>query len=129
MRGIYKLTAEDILSNKIFDDRVVAFGYPVDIHSADGSATNSYFLKEGTYYTIPYRCIINSEVPNIMAAGRNISCSFEAQASTRVSPCCAALGEAAGCAAAIAVRKKLQPTEIDFRELQSNLIQENAFLG
>ena len=129
MRGIYKLTAEDILSQTIFDHRVVAFRSPVDIHSADGSATNSYFLKEGTYYTIPYRCIINSEVPNIMAAGRNISCSFEAQASTRVSPCCAALGEAAGCAAAIAVRKKLQPTEIDFRELQSNLIQENAFLG
>ena len=121
MVGVYTLTADDILSNRVFEDRIAAFGYPIDIHSADGTETNSTFLKEETWYTIPYRCLINNEVPNLMAAGRNISCSFEAQASTRVSPCCAALGEAAGCAAHLASRSNVLPTEINISELQETL--------
>ena len=129
MVGVYTLTADDILSNRVFEDRIAAFGYPIDIHSADGTETNSTFLKEGTWYTIPYRCLINNEVPNLMAAGRNISCSFEAQASTRVSPCCAALGEAAGCAAHLASRSNVLPTEINISELQETLRQEGAFIS
>ena len=129
MVGVYTLTADDILSNRVFEDRIAAFGYPIDIHSADGTETNSTFLKEGTWYTIPYRCLINNEVPNLMAAGRNISCSFEAQASTRVSPCCAALGEAAGCAAHLASKSNVLPTEINISELQETLRQEGAFIS
>lgn len=129
MKGSYTLTADDILSNRIFPDRVAAFGYPIDIHSADGAETKSVFLKEGTYYTIPYRCLTNETIKNLVAAGRNISCSFEAQASTRLSPCCAALGEAAGCACALALRNQTIPTDIDISELQQMLIREGAFLG
>ena len=87
------------------------------------------FLKEGTYYTIPYRCLTNETIKNLVAEGRNISCSFEAQASTRLSPCCAALGEAAGCACALALRNQTVPTDIDISELQQILIREGAFLG
>ena len=129
MVGCYTLTAEDILSNRIFNDRIAAFGYPIDIHSADDAGTNSTFLAEGTYYTIPYRCLINNAVPNLMAAGRNISCTFEAQASTRVSPCCAALGQAAGCAAALAAESGSLPTAIDVAVLQNALLADGAFLG
>ena len=129
MVGVYTLTADDILSNRVFEDRIAAFGYPIDIHSSDGTETKSTFLQEGTWYTIPYRCLVNSAVPNLMAAGRNISCSFEAQASTRVSPCCAALGEAAGCAASIAVHHSQLPTEISVPLLQETLLLEGAFLG
>ena len=129
MNGCYTLTAEDVLSNRVFEDAVAACGYPIDIHSSDDAGTASTFLPEGTYYTIPYRCLINSIVPNLMAAGRDISCSFEAQASTRVSPCCAALGEAAGCAAAIAVAQSCLPAEIDATALQKMLLAEGAFLG
>ena len=129
MVGCYTLTAEDILSNRVFNDRIAAFGYPIDIHSADDAGTNSTFLAEGTYYTIPYRCLINNAVPNLMAAGRDISCTFEAQASTRVSPCCAALGQAAGCAAALAAESGCLPTAIDVAVLQNALLADGAFLG
>lgn len=129
MIGDYMLTAKDILSNKMFDDRVVCCGYPIDIHSADGEATDSTFLKEGTYYSIPYRCLTNPKIKNVMAAGRNISCSFEAQGSTRVSPCCAAIGEAAGCAAALAVKTNVLPCNVEIKKLQDMLINEGAFIG
>ena len=129
MQGIYTLTASDILENRMFDDRIAAFGYPIDIHSSDGTETESSFLKEGTYYTIPYRCLINAAVPNLMAAGRNISCSFEAQASTRVSPCCAALGQVSGTAAFLAVKNDTLPTNLDVSELQTLLTRSGAFIG
>ena len=127
--GTYVLTAEDILSNRVFPDRIAAFGYPIDIHSADGAETKSVFLKDGTWYTIPYRCLTNETVSNLLTAGRNISCTFEAQASTRLSPCCAALGEAAGCACSLAVRDHVSPADISISELQQMLLREGAFLG
>lgn len=61
-----------------------------------------------------------------MAAGRNISCSFEAQASTRLSPCCCAVGHAAGCAAAMAVHQGTLPTQIDAQALRSVLRRQGA---
>lgn len=104
LMGIYRLSAEDILAATKFDDGIAASGYPIDVHSADGEQTNGQFLRDGDYYTIPFRCLINDTLPNVLAAGRNISTSFEAHASTLVSPSCGALGHAAGCAAAQMVR-------------------------
>ena len=124
--GLYTLEAEDILEERKFEDGVAAYGYPIDIHSADGTETDSRFLREGGYYTVPYRCLVNGEIPNLMAAGRNISASFEAQASTRTSPCCGALGHAAGAAAALAAKNGVLPTQVDAKELRALLAEQDA---
>ena len=124
--GNYTLTAEDILDETKFADGVAAYGYPIDIHSADGTETDSRFLRDGGYYTIPYRCLISDRLPNLMAAGRNISASFEAQASTRTSPCCGALGHAAGAAAALAVSAGVLPTKVDVQALRAALSAQGA---
>ena len=128
MVGCYTLEAEDILDERKFEDGVSAYGYPIDIHSADGTETDSRFLRDGGYYTIPYRCLINDAMPNVMAAGRNISASFEAQASTRTSPCCGALGHAAGTAAALAAKHGVLPTQVDVGELRALLRKQNAVI-
>lgn len=126
MVGCYTISAEDILDERRFEDAISAYGYPIDIHSADGTQTDSRFLREGGYYTVPYRCLINDKIPNLMAAGRNISASFEAQGSTRTSPSCGALGHAAGAAAALAVSGGVLPTEIDVQQLRRALREQNA---
>lgn len=130
MRGLYTLTADDVLAGTKFEDGISAYGYPVDVHSSDkGGDTTSTFLAWGDYYLIPYRCLINDVVPNLMAAGRNISCTFEAQASTRTSPSCCALGHAAGCAAALCTAQGIQPGELSVPTLREALRGQNAFLG
>ena len=126
--GNYTLEAEDILDERKFEDGIAAYGYPIDIHSADGTETDSRFLREGGYYTIPYRCLINDGTPNLMAAGRNISASFEAQASTRTSPCCGALGHAAGAAAAMAALGGVLPTRLDVKALREALRAQDAVI-
>lgn len=127
--GAYRLTARDILDERRFDDAVAACGYPIDIHSSDGEGTNSTHLRYGGYYTIPYRSLQSSGIKNLLAAGRNIATEFAAQASTRVSPCCAALGQAAGTAAAIASKTGRLPAEIDISALQKCLVENGAFIG
>lgn len=129
MVGSYTLTAHDILSERVFPDRIGVYGYPIDIHSPDGTATNSTFLRDGGSYTYPYGILTNPTIPNIMAAGRNVSASFEAQASTRTSPCCGAIGQAAGTAAVLAVKTNRLPTEIDVALLQKELLADGAYLG
>ena len=126
MTGLYTLTEYDILDERKFEDGIAAYGYPIDIHSADGTETDSRFLREGGYYTIPYGCLISETIGNLMAAGRNISATFEAQASTRTSPCCGALGHAAGAAAALAVKENLLPAQVDVQALRDILREQGA---
>ena len=124
--GLDTLTEYDILDERKFEDGVAASGYPIDIHSADGTETDSRFLREGGYYTIPYGCLVSCEISNLMAAGRNISATFEAQASTRTSPCCGALGHAAGTAAAMAAKAGVLPVQVDVQALRSILREQGA---
>ena len=127
MVGVYALTADDILSEKKAEDGIACCGYPIDIHS-DGAVTDSRFLRWGGYYSIPYRCLVNATVENIMAAGRDISCTFEAHASLRVSPCCTATGQAAGTAAAMAARNHISPLSVDAEALRSQLRKDGAIV-
>lgn len=126
--GNYTLMAEDILDERKFEDGVAASGYPIDIHSADGTETDSRFLRVGGYYTIPYRCLVTDAAANLVAAGRNISASFEAQASTRTSPCCGALGHAAGTAAAMAALSGVLPAKLDVQALREALRAQDAVI-
>jgi len=126
--GLYQLTVADVLNQTQFPDAISTCGYPIDVHSPDGAATDSVFLPEGASYTIPYRCLINTVVPNLLAAGRNISCEFDAHASLRVSPSCGAIGQAAGVAAALAVRSGTNLQHLDIDALRALLYKQGAYL-
>jgi hypothetical protein len=128
MVGVYTLTVDDIISERKFEDAISCNGYPVDIHSSDDAYSKTVFMRKGGYYTIPYRCLVNREIPNILAAGRDISCTFDAHASLRVSPSCSALGQAAGTAAALAVKNGVNPLDLDVSELQECLLVSDAVL-
>ena len=127
MSGVYTITASDILSETKFSDGIACCGYPIDIHS-DGAETKSTFLRWGGYYSIPYRCLINSTVGNVMAAGRDISSTFEAHASLRLSPCCTATGQAAGTAAALAVKESISPLDVNTDNLRKTLREDGAIV-
>ena len=69
------------------------------------------------------------EIDQLLAAGRCISTTVEAHGSTRVSPTCMAFGQAAGTAAALAVRHGVTPRDLDTEELRRVLISQGANLG
>ncbi|HZJ88661.1 MAG TPA: FAD-dependent oxidoreductase [Sphaerochaeta sp.] len=129
LQGLYVVTAEDVIGERKFEDAISACGYPIDIHSPDGDATDSTFLREGGYYTIPLRALLNDTLSNVVAAGRNISCTFEAHASLRVSPSAGAIGQGAGTAVAVALQTESTLTTLSIEELQKRLRAAGAFLG
>ncbi len=127
--GEYVLKVQDLYDCKKFEDGIAACNYDIDIHNPEGSGTSHYYFKTGTYYTIPYRSLIPKNADNLLVAGRCISSDHEAQASYRIMPVCSTLGEAAGVAAAIAVKDGKTNKEIDVKKLQSLLTENGAFIG
>lgn len=123
--GEYMLTAEDLLKPAAFDDAVCCGAYHIDIHSPDH---NGLETKQPPVYRIPYRSLLPKNTSRLLVAGRCISATHEAMASTRVAPISAAQGEAAGTAAGLAVRKGTGLREIDAAELKELLRRDHVIL-
>ena len=120
--GDYTLTRDDIVAGRTFDDAVARSAYPIDIHNPSGSGTTTHRLPPGTSYEIPYRCLVPRAVDGLLVAGRCISTTHEALASTRLTPTVMTLGQAAGTAAALAVEGGVTPRAVDPRALRERLI-------
>ena len=79
-------------------------------------------------YGIPLRSLIPERLDNVLVAGRCISISHEALASTRITATCMAMGQAAGTAAALCVRENVSPAALDVNVLRSILISQGMLL-
>ncbi|MBQ7302907.1 MAG: FAD-dependent oxidoreductase [Clostridia bacterium] len=123
--GRYTLTVEDMQSSTVFEDAICSCAYALDIHQEDAS---SIFVMLDNPYSIPYRCLLPQNCDNLLVAGRCISGTSDAAGSYRVMPCCFALGEAAGAAAALALKDGVSPAEINVRTLQQTLLAQGAYI-
>ena len=72
-------------------------------------------------YQIPYGCLVPRDCEGLLVAGRCISGDYLAHASYRVTGDAAALGEAAGVAAAMACREDCRPGDLDGVEVRAGL--------
>lgn len=129
--GDYTLTAQDVFSQRKFEDTIAHASYPMDIHSPDGSGMKLIDPRKNnpeSFYQIPYRCMVPQGVENLLVTGRCISAEHEASASARISATCMALGEAAGRAAGL-LKSGQSFRQVDVRELQKALTASGAFLS
>jgi len=126
--GEYTLTRDDVLQGKRFDDAVARSAYPIDIHNPSGTGTQTHRLRAGESYEIPYRCLVPAKVERLLVAGRCISTTHEALASTRLTPTVMTLGQAAGTAAALAGEEKVRVREVDAAKLRSALKADGVIL-
>ena len=126
--GEYTLTRDDVLEGRHFDDAVARSAYPIDIHNPSGTGTTTQRLPEGQSYEIPYRCMVPAYVDRLLVAGRCISTTHEALASTRLTPTVMTLGQAAGTAAALAKQTGERLRTIDIRLLRSTLMDDGVLL-
>jgi hypothetical protein len=132
--GDYLIKQQDIVEQKTFGDTVAFGGWSLDLHPADGvysdqSGCNQWHSKG--VYSIPYRCFYSRNISNLFIAGRIISATHVAFASTRVMATSATGGQAVAVAAAIA--KKYNCTarevgELHLEELQLELWRSGQYL-
>lgn len=128
LKGVHILTADEIINCTQFEDSIALGNYDIDIHNPTGTGTSHRFFGDGEYYTIPYRSLLPKEFNNLLVAGRCLSATHEAQASVRIMPTCACLGQAAGTAVAVAIKSDKNAHNVDVKSLQNKLIENGAVL-
>jgi FAD dependent oxidoreductase len=132
IRGLYTLTANDIVAGRVFWDAVGVASYPIDIHPYKIGEFNPYAPKRFVY-TIPFRSLVPYGTANLLMASRAISATYAAAASCRVVPTTMEEGQAVGLAAALSIERRVsipqmveQPALI--HDLQADLHNQGAFL-
>lgn len=132
--GDYLLNEHDCYSGARFPDGVAYGGWPMDIHVVGGFETQSeeptVWLHLDDVYEIPYRSLYSVNIDNLLLAGRSISCTHMAFASTRVMATCAVVGEATGVAAAIALRNGLLPRQMldNVEAVRQELLKRDCYI-
>ena len=155
--GDYVLTGDDVQAGRKFADAVARGSWWIDIHCPLGhtypvhlcivecprqeacpfwAAEHEVSMRhradlyppDDDWYDIPYRCLTPQGVDNLIVSGRCISATHQGMAGARVMGTCIAIGQAAGTAAALAVRTGTRPREIDVTQLQQALRGDGALI-
>ncbi|HEY6913327.1 MAG TPA: FAD-dependent oxidoreductase [Paludibacter sp.] len=142
IEGDYRLTLKDWVARASFPDEIGRNNYFIDIHNSieeiDKVLKEKNFennlgrpepYKKGESHGIPYRCLTPKGLKNVLVAGRCISTEQIVQGSVRVQSACLVTGEAAGMAAAHAIknhRNNVHLIDVDF--LRKRLIAEGQYL-
>lgn len=106
LKGEYVLTKGDVSGHRRFDD----------------------CIGRGRDYYMPYRSLVPKEIDGLLVAGRHYSATPEAQRMSREIPPCQVMGQAAGTAAAHAVRASVEPRRVPVPALQRTLVEQGAIL-
>jgi hypothetical protein len=113
LTGEYRVTRDDVLSGKTYEDTIAMFA-PVAV-----------LEDQGRVY-IPYRCLVPVKIEGLLVAGRSFSSDARANDSCNLIPHCVGMGEAAGTAAAIALEQGISPRKITYKKLQERLLKQGV---
>ena len=152
VRSALQLKGEDILSGRRFDDAIAQGSYRVDIHHQDKPGITLRYLdgteachvpgkptasgrwraatpENPTFYQVPYRSMLpQGGFENLIVAGRMIDMDPVAHAAVRVMVNMNQTGEAAGVAAALALRAGKGFPHVDPADLRRELAAGGSIL-
>ncbi|NSW93887.1 MAG: FAD-dependent oxidoreductase [Bacteroidales bacterium] len=123
--GEYKLTLEDTMTYRSFDDVIGVSGAWTTI------IYNGQPVKPEVrpMWQIPFRSLIPRKTDNLLVAGRCFCFEKALVEDTRIIGTCLVTGHGAGAAAALAVKKGMRVRDVNPLELKKLLIQQGAWLG
>ena len=127
-KGIKALTEEDCSEARQHEDAVVFDAYfNFDVHNISGSGLDKTGCQHGIMqtkgYTIPYGCLGPEKIDGLLLCGRNISGTHMAHSNFRAMPICMGIGEAAGAAAALAIKQRIAVRDLDPTEIRAHIVK------
>ena len=128
IEGKYKITVDDVANGTKFDDRIAAYAFGMDVHPRTPEMSGNFKIQSANVYYVPYRSMLPVNCDNLLVAGKTISCESQAAGGLRVMPCAMSMGQAAGAAAALAVKESILPTEVSTQKLQGILLDHKAII-
>ena len=118
--GEYVLAEDDVLGARKFEDGIGRSAWPIERH-VRGGETLWRFLERGSWYTIPYRCLVPRGVGNLLVAGRCLSADAGAFGSARVIGPCMLEGQAVAVAARLIRDADTGAMAVDVERLRAEL--------
>jgi hypothetical protein len=113
--GEYILTESDLKSGTVFPDTIAVC--PDFRHTVSA---------QFPHWHVPYRSLVPLKVENLLVAGRCFASDVVANDLLAPVQFCVAMGQAAGTAAALAIKNKVTVRNLDYRLLQANLAQQGV---
>ncbi|MFA7235654.1 MAG: FAD-dependent oxidoreductase [Phycisphaeraceae bacterium] len=129
--GEYRLTRDDCMNVRRFDDVVLLCGAPIEDHrpNRDGEDETEWaYIPGNQAYHVPYRALVAKGREELWVAGRCFSATHDAHASCRSMGQTMSMGQAAGLAAAMSLRHRCAAGEVPVAELQARLRAMGAVL-
>ena len=130
--GLYALTGEDVLRLRRFDDSIGVNAWPMETHvrgRRSSGAGRAIPQSRGYQPAALAHAGAAARVDNLLVAGRCASMTHDGQSAARASGGCFVMGQAAGTAAALALRQGATPYDVPVAGLQRTLALQGAFLG
>jgi hypothetical protein len=123
IRGRYTVTADDVAGGLKRPDAVCQARFGFDVHEVFRTGdvppeVARYRALGAKAYDIPLPALVAADVDGLMMAGRCISGDFLAHSSYRVTGNAVPMGEAAGRASAVSIRKGVLPHELSWSEVK-----------
>ena len=128
VHGQYRLTREDVMQAKQFDDQIALCGAPIEDHHG-GADTAWGYLPDGQCVGVPFGTLVPKDGQNVLVAGRCFSATHDAHAAVRSMAQTMAMGQAAGTAAAMAATTDGLIASVRVADLQAQLRRDGAILG
>ncbi len=125
LEGEYTLTLEDTMTYKSFDDVIGICGaWTTMLYNGE-----RVIPADRPMWQIPYRSLLPKKTENLLVAGRCFSFQRELMTDARVIAPALITGHGAGAAAALAVKDRETPRNIDIGKLKKLLLEQGAWLG
>lgn len=112
----------------LYKTAIAVGDYPLDLHHNKMPVEIFYELDPVPSFSVPLGCMIPKEVKGLIVAEKSISVSHIVNGCTRLQPCVLGIGQAAGAAAALCVKDKVEPADINIRKLQQVLLSSQCWL-
>lgn len=126
IKGLKKITLSDYENGRLWEDAVCYSFYTIDSHRADFIRGHS--IRPGIFPTIPLGALLPSGGTGIIVAGRCVAGDADANSAYRVEASCMAMGQAAGAAAALAVKRGGDFLTVPLPELRALLRRHGAIV-
>ena len=147
--GLTMLTMNELIDpyatdNDLYKTAIGVGDYPLDHHRDLNPSPPSHLIEPGDRepyqfetryeafpkipsFSIPFGTLIPKTIDGLLVAEKSISVSSIANGSSRLQPVVMTIGQAAGAAAAIAVKENLQPRDLPLRQVQQTLMDANSW--
>ena len=115
--GEYMVTEKDWHSGKTYEDTIAVL-----------PQLRSVVSPEHPHVHIPYRSLVPRKVDNLLVAGRSFSSDDIVNNDYNLIPHCILYGQAAGTAAALAIKSGVKVRNVDIAALKDSLIRQKVVL-